>query len=1051
MVKKQGLKIVIILFVITLVIVALKGLVPKSKAKETTEIQITYSSGKGTGKNIVTTQRIPSDTNRKIILSENVDFDGGVTEIDGHTYKNVLTGWKITEITQDGKKITNDLDTVYAQEGWYNVPKGVTAIEITAVYGRAIYIRSPYDKMYYDEYHIFTSGENAGTSDEQEEKSSDENYGTSQQDAVATLKRAYELIDENASNTVYDTVFVLCGDLYEISYKTEWADFAVDNEETYKNYSSDSLGYQKGYNKPVTITSDNDKKYSLYIGAQNEEINIYSSLRFDNINIKSLPEENISDIHGTDVTTDTYLNLADLCFFSTGTFEVTETVGTEDKEMNVLYGNLSRVILNSGNWNPLVAKDSTIISELSKNNYIQIGGNASISTLKIGFKNTSEIDGTDKTDVIVNPPIIKVTGGKINELIGTENANLMFVNFESETDETKYKAISRIQNWENVFLENSYLIIDDGIQETENITVPEGSGLKLSNDEEINGNFNGGGELYLDSNICFTINGDIKGTTKLILTPSIVNGKNIIIGGINHPYLKVKGSSTARTQSQSSDEVVSGESKYAILSQKSDYSYYYIQDDVEISNFVEIKSTNAIDKIYTDSLGANVGSNASDISILEIGDYTQDIELNYEFYKNSTNANKYSNISRQFVLKTDKQTNVIIPNGTEILMIYNDKKYNYVVSGDAESVDLSLFKDEDGNTFKQVSNLQLADNVTKETNGVTGDTLYNYSESFRFIVSFANIINNNSSISAGTYYSIVNIFDNGSWINSEQIEDTNKINISQVVFTPNNINTELEKYESNGDVTIKSAGTVKTYGGDGKQLYGNIKIYKNVNGTRGEQVDIPVGSEVNLNDQSCEVVNGTTQCKFVDNCTDAGTSYNFYFEMNMKNVLEQNQLQAGSYKIAFAYAFAQDDLVNGNVAGWLEVPLTIINYLDDYGLDVNVENSDNLAEDKIQLITKGVEENRTINIKYSGQLEDPSIKIIALEKTGQFDYNSTDNSQKIVIKNNVNSNINGNCEVTFAKSITEGAYRIMFELYDKYGTKKTESFVNFIVVENPNK
>ena len=93
-------------------------------------------------------------------------------------------------------------------------------------------------------------------------------------------------------------------------------------------------------------------------------------------------------------------------------------------------------------------------------------------------------------------------------------------------------------------------------------------------------------------------------------------------------------------------------------------------------------------------------------------------------------------------------------------MIYNGKNYNYVVNTDTDSVNLSLFKDEDGNTFKQISNLQSADGVTKEVNGVTGDTLYNYSESFRFIVSFANIINNNASIKAGSYYSMINIFGN---------------------------------------------------------------------------------------------------------------------------------------------------------------------------------------------------------------------------------------------------------------------------------------------------
>ena len=745
-----------------------------------------------------------------------------------------------------------------------------------------------------------------------------------------------------------------------------------------------------------------------------------------------MPEDNITDIHGTVVTTKTYLNLADLSFFSTGFFEATENVGTEE-EMNVLYGNLSSVILNSGTWNPLVARDSTIISELAKNNYLQIGGNKEIPIMILVAADPAAVS---------NPPIVKITGGNIKELIGTKDANLMFINFEDTNEGVNYKTAGKIQKWKNVFLENSYVIIDNGLKDVENMSVPEKSGLKLSNNEEITGNFNGGGELYLDSNICFTIGGDITGTTKLILTPSIVNGKNVIVGGINHPYIKVKGASTARAQSQASDEIISGESKYTILSQKSDYSYYYIEQDVEISNFVEIKSTNINDKIYTGSIGDNTGSSAEDISILEIGSYTQDVELNYEFYKNSTNPNKYANISRQFVLKTDKQTATTIPSGTEILMIYNGKNYNYVVNTDTDSVNLSLFKDEDGNTFKQISNLQSADGVTKEVNGVTGDTLYNYSESFRFIVSFANIINNNASIKAGSYYSMINILDSESWIDSEQIENTNKINISQVVFKPSSINTELEKYEPNGVVTIKSAGTVQTFNGEGKQLYGNIKIYN----AEGKQVDIPIGSEITLNGNTCTIVNGTTQCKFLDNCTDSGTSYNFDFKMDMKNVLEQNQLLAGNYKIKFAYAFAQNDLLNGNIAGWIDVPLTIIDYSDNYGIDVSIDNSENLAEDKLQLITKGKEEVRIIHTNCSGQLENPFVKVSVVEKTSDFDYSATENSKKIT----VNDNGDGSYKVAFSDSLDVGTYRVIFELFDKYGNKMSENFANFIVVDKPN-
>lgn len=967
MLKKHGGKILITIFIVTVLIIAIKGLVPKSKAGPATDVEVTYKAGEGTGKEVTTTQPILGEKSRKIVLTSNaIHFDGGVTEVEGHTYKKVLTGWKVTEIVQNGEKVTKNLDTTYAQNGYYIVPNGVTSIEVTAIYGRAIYVKS--------------------TEVQSEEVKS---YGTSLEDAVPTLKRAYELVEEDAESTVYDTVFVLCGDLYEEN----------SVEDSY------SLGSQISSNKPVTITSESDNKYNLYLSTKDEKIEIYSSLRFDNVCVKGLSVA------------------PDLEFFSTGIFEVTEN--TETDNFNLLYGNLSKVILNGGTWNPMVAENSTIIEELSKDNLLQIGGNANVSTLRVGFK---EDDG-----IVKNPPIVKITGGEIKELIGTENANLVFSNFDAD--------IEKIEKWENILLENSYVVFSGQLKEITNISVPDGSGLKFAENQEIAGNFNGGGELYMDSNCCFTINGDITGTTKLILTPSIVDGKNIIVGGINHPYLKVKGGSIAKTQSASSDEIVSGESKYTILSQKGDYSYYYIDADVEISNFVEIKSTSVSDKIYNGSLGTKIGSDAEDINILEIGSYTQDLELNYEFYKNSTTPNKYTNIKRQFVLKSDKRTVYAIPDGTEILMLYNGKKYTYVASENINAIDLALFKDEDGNAFKQISNLQVADGVNKETNSITGDTLYNYSESFRFVVSFANIIGNNCSIDAGTYYSIINILDDDNWIDSEQLENTNKVNISQVVFTPSDINTELEKYEGNGVVTIKSEGTVKTYGGTGKQLYGNIKLHN----AKGEQVDIPVGSRITLNEQNCNIINGTTQCKFLDNCTDNGTSYNFNFQMDMSNVLVQNQLQAGNYKIEFAYAFAQDDLLNGNIAGWLEVPLTIVNYSNSYGLDVNIENNQNIPNDKIQLITKGTEENRTIKANYLGQLEEPVIKVSALEKTSDFDYSDTENSQKITIKDNGN----GSYKITFSDSLDAGIYRVAFELIDKYGNKKSENFVNFVVVETP--
>ena len=53
------------------------------------------------------------------------------------------------------------------------------------------------------------------------------------------MKRVYELIPNSAANTVYSTVVVLCGDLYEINRKSTGEKYVVPNAKggTYENYS----------------------------------------------------------------------------------------------------------------------------------------------------------------------------------------------------------------------------------------------------------------------------------------------------------------------------------------------------------------------------------------------------------------------------------------------------------------------------------------------------------------------------------------------------------------------------------------------------------------------------------------------------------------------------------------------------------------------------------------------------------------------------------------------------------------------------------------------
>lgn len=253
--KRYVISLIVVITIITSVIISKKQLIPISKAEEN-GLTVTYRAGSGTGETVITNQNIVDKqtqgeydyTDNKIVLYANnsttsdgktISFNGGTTTYNDKTYEKVLTGWKLTAATKNGTKITQfvepehqnyanpedaakDIGTIYAQNGWYIVPEGVTAIELEAVYGRAIYIRSPFDEMYYDEYHIWYYGKNSDGTTTLDgnaiEKSSDNNFGTSETDAVATLKRAYELMSTDAGQTVYDTIFLLCGDLYEINY-----------------------------------------------------------------------------------------------------------------------------------------------------------------------------------------------------------------------------------------------------------------------------------------------------------------------------------------------------------------------------------------------------------------------------------------------------------------------------------------------------------------------------------------------------------------------------------------------------------------------------------------------------------------------------------------------------------------------------------------------------------------------------------------------------------------------------------------------------------------
>lgn len=209
-----------------------------------------------------------------------------------------------------------------------------------------------------------------------------------------------------------------------------------------------------------------------------------------------------------------------------------------------------------------------------------------------------------------------------------------------------------------------------------------------------------------------------------------------------------------------------------------------------------------------------------------------------------------------------------------------------------------------------------------------------------------------------------------------------------------------------------------------------------------------------------QIENGVSEiCNLGKTGEDGKLETDSNFEIDMSHVLKQNQLEHGEYYLR------QLAMLDERVHGVSKIPITIIDYENNFGLqakiiDTQSETGETLPADKLQLITKGAQEIRTIDLTYNGGLINPKVKISVLEKTGDFDYTVTESSKKMQISSaenltftggvaEINLNATQDFNVVFANTMQEGTYRILFEVYDEFGGKKTEDWANFIIVENP--
>ena len=640
-----------------------------------------------------------------------------------------------------------------------------------------------------------------------------------------------------------------------------------------------------------------------------------------------------------------------------------------------------------------------------------------------------------------------------------KDVNVTFKDYWTGNATAKYKEMNGIDRATTVKFDNSYVLLEnknssgelEGIKAIKNLIVPSGSGLKISANGEITGDFTGGGELYLDSEVCLTVEGNITGQTKLILNPVLYgdDGQSKIKGGINFPYFKVKGNAPEATDK--TQAIISGEDKYIILQADKDktstgYTHYYITNDIVITSTISVTSQSEKGRIYSGDI-----TNTSNVIILNNDSISSKINLNYDVSTNKDTSDKYEHMSRKFVIKEDKSSNVTIPAGTEITMIINDTYYFYNVSSNSTEIPLSNFKTSSGNNYNEITDFSTSDSVTRTSSEVAKTHNYKLDETFRFIVNFENTI---TPIESKTYYPSINVFDNSKWLSEDQNDSATNVVQTKNRKYSSTLSSQKEKYLNSENISINGKITIDELKdidiADGTDLYAKVSLQNSNN----QNVDIPFGTIIKVNDTNYDVQNGVANIKIIEGLNNKAQTSNLNITINNENVFSQYELTKGTYNLIFdLYTSSGDETKSENQQ--IIIPINIVELEDNanYGLNAEITNS-NIQTDKLQLIENTGIQERTINLKYQGTIENAKIKIKTLEKTGSFEYSETSDSKKIKVLSsgteiNELSNLSSsnNLTIKFPKGLNEGTYRIVFELYDSNDNKITQTYLNFIELD----
>lgn len=270
----------------------------------------------------------------------------------------------------------------------------------------------------------------------------------------------------------------------------------------------------------------------------------------------------------------------------------------------------SRVTVKSGMFDNIFGGGN--LGQIVGSSYVEVGSDCETSATVNGVvygggrgvnADAETITGESRVFIEEKGTNVENYGStKLGKVVG--KVYLTFKNYYQDNPVSKYKRMNGIDRATTVTFNNSYVLLENmvdgelkGIEAIKNIILPSGSGLKISADGEITGDFVGGGELYLDSEVCLTVQGDISNKTTLRLNPK----NQTIHESIENPYMW--GDSEATNTEEEAERLVSGEDLYTIYTQKSDLTdnktRYYIAESITIEDYLVENSTNVTDRNYT--------------------------------------------------------------------------------------------------------------------------------------------------------------------------------------------------------------------------------------------------------------------------------------------------------------------------------------------------------------------------------------------------------------------------------------------------------------------